>query len=168
MAGIGPNDSCQSLLRKLKQGQGALRMSITSIKPPLEVSSASNKILSERKLEKQRRDSMTIQLDKVRKLPKKRARLQQLSPEYEVRKHRPVYCILCVVWCVRACVSVVCVGMDVCSSTCCIVSSVERQLPTIRAALFSSGGKAAVITLHSGNSSETSQKAPAKTIFHSC
>ena len=94
MAGVDSNDSCQTLLRKLKKGQGALRMSISSINPPSEVTSASNKVLRERKLAKQHRDSMTIQLDKVRKLPKKRARLQQLSPEYEVRNHGPLHLVM--------------------------------------------------------------------------
>jgi hypothetical protein len=81
-----PSKTCQGLLRKLKQGQNVLKKSIENIKPPTEVTAASRKMLSQRKLENRCRDSLTISLDRTSKFPKKRARLQLLSPEYEVRK----------------------------------------------------------------------------------
>lgn len=79
-----PSKTCQGLLLKLKNGQDVLKKSIESIKPPVEVAAASRQMLSQRKLESRCRDSLTISLDKTSKFPKKRARLQQLTPEYEV------------------------------------------------------------------------------------
>ena len=88
MAGVSgspkPSRTCQGLLEKLKQGQDVLRRSIKGIKPPVELAAASRQILGQRKLESLSRDSLTIALDRTSKLPRKRARLQQLSPGYEV------------------------------------------------------------------------------------
>lgn len=78
-----PSGACQSLLLQLKKGQDVLKRSIENIKPPVAVSAASQQLLSKRKLESRCRDSLTINLNRVDKLPTKRARLQQLTPDYE-------------------------------------------------------------------------------------
>lgn len=79
-----PSEACQGLLLQLKRGQDVLKKSIENIKPPVAVSAATQQLLSKRKLESRCRDSLTINLNRVDKLPTKRARLQQLTPEYEV------------------------------------------------------------------------------------
>lgn len=91
MAGISaapgsaqPSKTCQGLLEKLKQGQDVLRKSIEGIKPPVRLAAASRRMLGQRKLEGLSRDSLTVSLDRTSNLPRKRARLQQLSPGYEV------------------------------------------------------------------------------------
>lgn len=79
-----PSKSCQSLLLKLKKGQDVLKKSIESINPPAEMAAASRRLLCKRRMESRCRDALTINLDRVSNFPRKRARLQQLTPEYEV------------------------------------------------------------------------------------
>ena len=74
----------EGLLLKLKQGQDVLRKSISELKPPAEVIAATRNVLEQQKQERACRDSLTIKLDKVADFPRKRARLQQLTPDYEV------------------------------------------------------------------------------------
>ncbi len=81
------SESCRSiegLLLKLKQGQDVLRRSINELKPPAETTTATENILDQQKLERICRDSLMVKLDKVADFPRKRARLQQLTPDYEV------------------------------------------------------------------------------------
>lgn len=79
-----PSKSCKSLLRELNKGQNALRNSIMELQPPKDVTATSQKLLMARKLERRCRDSLTIDLSRISNIPKKRARLVQLTPEYEV------------------------------------------------------------------------------------
>lgn len=85
-APLDSRGNVENLLLKLKEGQDVLRRSIKELKPPVEVTATTQNILERQKLEKLSRDSMTIKLDKVADFPRKRARIQQLTPEYEVRK----------------------------------------------------------------------------------
>lgn len=87
MAGLSPykpSKTCQELVHQLRKGQDVLKRSIENINPPVEVAAASRQMLSQRKLDSRYRECLTISLDRVSKLPKKRARLQQLTPEYQV------------------------------------------------------------------------------------
>ena len=78
--------SIEGLLLKLKQGQDVLRRSINELKPSAEVTAATQNILDQHKLEKISRDSLMKKLDKVADFPRKRARIDQLTPDYEVGK----------------------------------------------------------------------------------
>lgn len=90
MAGKSPSKSCQRLLLKLQKGQDDLKRSIENIKPPGKMAATTLALLSKRKLESRCRDSLTIDLTRTSHLPRKRARLQQLTPEYEVGEAGPV------------------------------------------------------------------------------
>lgn len=85
MAGTSSRRTCEGLLSKLKQGQNVLKKSIENIQVPSKMAATSQGLLSKRKLENRCRDSLTIDLSRTSNFPKKRARLQQLSPDYEVR-----------------------------------------------------------------------------------
>lgn len=80
--------SCSSptkaLLSKLMKGQDALKQSIENLIPPEERVANTRRKLSKRKLDRECRDSLTISIDSVNNLPKKRARMRQLTPDYEV------------------------------------------------------------------------------------
>jgi len=78
------NSSTKDLLSKLKKGQDVLRRTIENLKPTEERVAETQTLLAKRKMERLSRDSLTIAIDRVDKFPKKRARLRQLSPEYEV------------------------------------------------------------------------------------
>ena len=80
------NSTTKNLLSKLKDGQDALRQTIENIMPPDKIILDTRVKLSERKLERWRRDSQSISINSVRHLPRKRSRTRQLTPEYEVRK----------------------------------------------------------------------------------
>ena len=79
-----PSKTCEKLLSKLKKGQKTLRSTIQNIKAPMKTTIATQKMLYERKVGNRYRDSLCIDLNSVSKLPRKRARLLQLTPEHEV------------------------------------------------------------------------------------
>ena len=81
MSGKSPT---KDLLSKLREGQEVLWRTIENLKPSEERMAEVQTLLTKRKMDRLSRDSLTIAIDRVDKLPKKRARLRQLSPEYEV------------------------------------------------------------------------------------
>ncbi len=74
----------KALLAELKKGQHALWKTIENLKPSEERMAETQTALVKRKLDRISRDSLTVAIDGVDKVPRKRARLRQLSPEYEV------------------------------------------------------------------------------------
>ena len=61
-----------------------MKKSIENIQASPRLAATSQALLSQRKFDSRCRDSLTIDLSRTSNFPKKRARLQQLSPEYEV------------------------------------------------------------------------------------
>ena len=80
--------SCSSptkaLLSKLKKGQDVLWRTIENLKPSEERVAETQMALSKRKLDRRSRDSLTVAIEAVDRVPRKRARVRQLTPEYEV------------------------------------------------------------------------------------
>ena len=77
----------EGLLLKLREGQDALKKSMEELKPLPEhgvlVAEDTRHLLDVQKLEKISRDSLMRKLDKVADFPRKRARLDQLTVNFE-------------------------------------------------------------------------------------
>lgn len=84
MAGRRGRLASLDLLSKLKEGQGILKKSIENIQASPRTAATSQALLRQRKFDGHCRDSLTVDLNRASNFPKKRARLQQLSPAYEV------------------------------------------------------------------------------------
>lgn len=75
--------SIEGLLLKLKKGQDALRKSIKKMKSLPEHTEGTIHTMDQQGLEKISRESLMKKLDKVADFPRKRARLDQLTVEFE-------------------------------------------------------------------------------------